>query len=334
MSLIPATQRPQLRSYIFLAVAVIACLIPVSGKAFNIDDTLFLYLARQIIHHPLDPFGFKVNWYVGLVPMAQETKNPPFAGYYLAAAASVVGCSERALHLAFILPALASVWGTFRLAQKFTSPPLLAALATLLTPAFLVSSNTLMCDVMMLAFWLWAVIFWMEGLEPEKPLYLAVSALLVGLSALTKYFGLTLILLLAIYSLARLRRFGSWVWYLTLPILVLIGYEKWTRHMYGLRMISDAAHFSTGIRKARDISPLVEALVDLSFVGGCALPLLASGRSLVHRTLGISILRRGIRGARGGNQRLAVASGRCSGLGQSAADVRNAARVYNFASDH
>src|SRR5580692_4017691 len=212
--------------YILLAVAVLTCLAPFSGKAFNIDDTLFVYEARQIAQHPLDPFGFKVNWFLDAVPMAYETKNPPLAAYYIAAAASGVGWSERALHFAFLLPALAVVLGTCRLARRLTDSPLLAAVATLLTPAFLVSANSVMCDTLMLALWLWAIIFWIEGLQPEKPRYLAVSVLLITLCALTKYFGIALIPLLAVYSLARVRRLGSWAWYLLLPILALTGYQR------------------------------------------------------------------------------------------------------------
>ncbi len=253
--------------YLLLAVAVLACLVPFSGKAFNVDDTLFIYVARQITQHPLDPFGFKVNWFLDAVPMAHETKNPPLASYYIAAAASFIGWSERALHLAFLLPALAVVWGTYRLALRFTNSPLLAAAATLLTPAFLVSASSVMCDTLMLALWLWAIIFWIEGLQPEKPHYLAVSALLITLCALTKYFGIALIPLLAAYSLARERRLGSWAWYLLLPILALTGYQRWTKAVYGLRMISEAAHMSAGVRQARQSSALAKALVDLSFVG-------------------------------------------------------------------
>ena len=260
--------------YILLAVAVLACLVPFSGKAFNVDDTLFIYVARQIAKHPLDPYGFKVNWFLDAVPMAYETKNPPLAAYYIAAAASFIGWSERALHLAFLLPALAAVLGTYRLAQRFTDSPLLAAAATLLAPAFLVSASSVMCDTMMLALWIWAIIFWIEGLEPQKPRYLAASALMITLCALTKYFGIALILLLAAYSLARLRRLGSWAWYLLFPVLALTGYQHWTKVVYGLRMISEAAHMSAGVRQARQSSALAKALVDLSFVGGCTLPAL------------------------------------------------------------
>jgi Dolichyl-phosphate-mannose-protein mannosyltransferase len=264
----------QVNSYILLAVAVLACLVPFSGKAFNIDDTLFVYEARQIAQHPLDPFGFKVNWFLDAIPMAYETRNPPLASYYSAAAAVFVGWSERALHLAFLLPALATVWGTYRLARRLTNSPLLAAVATLLTPGFLVSANSVMCDTMALALWLWAIIFWVEGLEPQKPSYLASSAVLITLCALTKYFGIALIPLLAVYSLARQRRLGSWAWYLLPPILALTGYQHWTKAVYGLRMITFAAHIATGVRQGRHASILANALVDLSFVGGCALPAL------------------------------------------------------------
>jgi hypothetical protein len=260
--------------YLLLAVAVLACLVPFSGKPFNIDDTLFVYEARQIAQHPLDPFGFKVNWFIDAIPMAYETRNPPLASYYSAAAAVFVGWSERALHLAFLLPALATVLGTYRLAQRLTNSPLLAAAATLLTPGSLISANSVMCDTMALALWLWAVIFWVEGFEPRKPGSLAISVVLTTSCALTKYFGIALIPLLAVYSLARQRRVGSWAWYLLVPILALTGYQHWTKAVYGLRMITFAAHIATGVRQGRHASILANALVDLSFVGGCALPAL------------------------------------------------------------
>ncbi len=206
--------------------------------------------------------------------MAYETRNPPLASYYSAAAAVFVGWSEPALHFAFLLPALAVVLGTYRMAQRLTNSPLLAALATLLTPGFLVSANSVMCDTMALALWLWAIIFWLEGLQPQKPRYLAISAVLITLCALTKYFGIALIPLLAVYSLARQRRLGGWAWYLLVPILALTGYQQWTKAVYGLRMITFAAHVATGVRQGRHASILANALVDLSFVGGCALPAL------------------------------------------------------------
>ena len=148
-----------------LALAVFLALGPFLAKPFNMDDPLFIWTARQIHAHPFNPYGFDVNWYGTSAPMWSVTENPPLAGYYMALAAGILGWSETALHLAFLLPALAVVLGTHRLARRFCDRPMLAALAVLCAPVFLVSSATVMCDVLMLAFWIWAVVFWVEGLE-------------------------------------------------------------------------------------------------------------------------------------------------------------------------
>jgi len=113
------------------------------------DDPLFVFAACQIVQHPLDPYGFNVIWYESLNRMADVTMNPPLACYYGAAVGRIAGWSERPFHLAFLVPALALILGTCRLAKHFTRLPLLAGLATLLTPGILVSACSVMCDTMM-----------------------------------------------------------------------------------------------------------------------------------------------------------------------------------------
>src|SRR5271166_1189377 len=106
------------RSLILLAAATLFCLLPFSDRAFHVDDPLFLWSAQQITAHPLDPYGFQLNWEGWLQPMSEVTKNPPLACYYSAVIGSIFGWSERALHLGFLLPALAMVSGTYRLAKR------------------------------------------------------------------------------------------------------------------------------------------------------------------------------------------------------------------------
>jgi 4-amino-4-deoxy-L-arabinose transferase-like glycosyltransferase len=256
-----------------LGVLTAACLLPFSGRAFHMDDPLFVFAARQITQHPLDPYGFNVIWYESLDRMADVTMNPPLACYYGAAVGRIAGWSERAFHLAFLVPALALILGTYRLAKHFTRLPLLAAMATLLTPGIVVSACSVMCDTMMVALWVWAVILWIEGLEPRKGWYLAGSGVLMAAGALTKYFGAALILLLAAYSLARLRRFGGWMWYLLIPAGALLGYELWTHALYGQSLLRSAAHFAHANRG--HASRFTRTLVSLSFTGGCTLSVLA-----------------------------------------------------------
>src|SRR5208283_2167050 len=250
------------------------CLLPFSGRAFHVDDPLFIWAARQIARHPLDPYGFNVVWYERLERMADITKNPPLACYYGAVVGKVAGWSERAFHLAFLVPALAVVLGTYRLAKHLTRFPLLAALATVLTPGILVSACSVMCDTMMVALWVWAVILWIEGLAPRKAGYLAGAGLLIAASALTKYFGASLILLLAAYSLVRLRRLGNWAWYLLIPVGALVGYEFWTHALYGQGLLASAADYARTERASSHGSRWPVVLVGLSFTGGCTLSVL------------------------------------------------------------
>lgn len=257
-------------SYVLLTILTLVCLAPFLGKAFHIDDTLFLLAARQIVKHPFDPYGFKVVWYASAMPMSVVTKNPPMASYYIAAVASVFGWSERVLHLALMLPALVCVLGTYRLAQHFTRTPLVAALAALLTPGFVVSSTNIMCDTMMLALWVAAIILWLEGMDRAKPLLFAMSGLLIAICALTKYFGMALIPLLLAYSLARQRRVGLWILSLLLPILALAWYQHWTQEVYGRGLLWDAAEYARTLKVGTGGVP-AKTLVGLAFTGGCAL---------------------------------------------------------------
>ncbi|HEY1894133.1 MAG TPA: glycosyltransferase family 39 protein, partial [Chthoniobacterales bacterium] len=184
----------------FLAMAaVIAALVPFLNKAFHIDDPLFLWMAQQISQHPADPYGFSVNWYVSAKPMFSIMQNPPLNAYYIALTAKFLGWSELAIHGAFLVPAVAAVLGTFFLAQRLSGSPLLGALLLLFTPVFLVSATTVMCDVWLLALWVWSVHCWVRGLEERHSYWLLLLAsLLVAAAALTKYFGVSLVPLLAV----------------------------------------------------------------------------------------------------------------------------------------
>ena len=195
-----------------IVVAVtVAALLPFIGKAFNMDDPLFLWAAKHIITDPLNFYGFNVNWYGYMALMSEVMKNPPLGSYFIAVAAMLGGWGERALHLFFLLPAVAASTGTYMLASRFTSRPLLATLTAIFTPAFLVSAATIMCDVLMLAFWVWAIYFWLRGTEEGCKVSMLASVVLIALSALTKYFGICLLPLLTAHSIASRHEVRRWL---------------------------------------------------------------------------------------------------------------------------
>lgn len=279
-----------------LTLAVIACLVPFSGRAFHVDDTLFVWAAKQISAHPRDPYGFEIIWDATRTPMSNVTQNPPLASYYLALIARLAGWSERALHLGFVLVAVALVLGTHRLASRFTRSPLLAALAAFFTPGVMVPATSLMCDTMMLALWVWAAALWIEGLETGKSRFLLVSSVLMGTAALTKYFGVSLILLILAYSFVRMRRVGGYLLCLVIPVAMLLAYEWWTRDLYGHGLLQTAAGFARSQRAGTTGSSWAMLAVGLSFAGGCSLlglsfaPLLWSRKQIAIGCLAAGII--------------------------------------------
>jgi hypothetical protein len=196
---------------IILILGTLVFLIPFASKAFNIDEPLFLWAAKHIYSNPFDPYGFPVNWYGTEMPMYDIMKNPPLACYYITLASLLLGWSEIGLHMAFLIPAVAVVMGTYSIALYLCERPLAASLTTITTPVFIVSSVTIMCDIMMLAFWVWAVFFWMRGINGNDRFYLAISGILMTAAALTKYYGISLIPLLVVYALLKKRRVGWWL---------------------------------------------------------------------------------------------------------------------------
>lgn len=262
-----------------LGLAIVP-LVAFSDRAFNIDEPLFIWLAEHIARpatSPLDFFGFDINWYGSDQPMYAVTRNPPLMGYAIAGVASIVGWSERALHLAFAIPSAICVLVTFQLAERFTASRTAAAVAAALTvcaPVFLASANTLMSDVPMLALWLLALRVWIHGLDHDNAPSFWIAAVLIALAVWTKHFALALIPLLgaqALVSRVPLRRF---VPPLLVPLVALGGLE-WTMHaQYGVGAIEQAAaealHLE-GIERPAAVRQLFEGL---AFAGGSIAPAL------------------------------------------------------------
>jgi len=252
-------------------------------KAIHIDDPLFLWAGRQMQTRWWDPYGFNVNWYGWVMPMHQVTKNPPLACAFIAIIVSIFGENEIALHIGFFVPAIAVVLGTYELARQLCNRSIYAALAVLFTPVFLVSSTTLMCDVLMLALWIWAVVYWMRGLENNRPLLLLMAGVLVGASALAKYFGIALVPLLLAYSLMRNKRLGWWLIYLLVPLVILGAYEVFMRSLYGHGLIEDAFRYTRETHPHGSPIIAIKVLTAFAFVGGCCAIVLVSSPMLLRK---------------------------------------------------
>lgn len=271
----PTTDRTTLNRWgarharVFLALATLACLLPFADKAIHIDDPLFVWAGRHMQTQWWDPYGFDVNWYGWAMPMHEVTKNPPLASGYIALIISIFGESEFWLHVAFFLAAIAAVLGTYALAQRLCAFPFQAALALVCTPVFMISGTTVMCDVLMVALWVWAVVFWLRGLDNHQPAQLVLAGLLIGAAALTKYFGIALVPLLLVYSLARRTSVWWWLLYLLIPVAIVGAYDWGTRALYGHGLFWEAFNYTIENETRAPGAFLLKILAALSFTGGC-----------------------------------------------------------------
>jgi 4-amino-4-deoxy-L-arabinose transferase-like glycosyltransferase len=262
--------------WLMLVTVTLGGLVPFLGKAFHIDDPLFVWCARHIQANPFDFYGFHLNWVGYTKSMAAVTQNPPLCSYYIALVGWLLGWSEIALHTGFLLPALAVVLGTYYLARNFCSHPVWAALVVATAPVFVLCGTSVMSDIMMLAFWVWALFFWIEGLKEGKQTKLCLAALFIAGAGLTKYFGLSLIPLLGVYSWLERRKIGWWLVCLLLPLLPITFYQWLTCHLYGHNLLVNAVIYATTTRLRVGGDLLSKFLAGFAFVGGCIVILLTA----------------------------------------------------------
>lgn len=255
--------------HIALCLLGLGIFLPFTDKAFHIDDPFFLWTAERILVNGLDFYGFSVNWFGQSVPAFVINQNPPLFSYYIAGIARLFGWNETVMHLSMLLPNLSLVYGTYLLASRIGAKPVPAALITMCSPVFVLSGTTVMCDTLMLSFWVWAVHLWICGMKrTESNFALTLSAFLIAASCLTKYFGLCLIPLLAAYSLYTRVPVKRWAPFFLIPISILIFYEIATYIQYGTGLFGDAVKYAVNNRPIIIKSTTDGFLLGLSFLGG------------------------------------------------------------------
>lgn len=245
-------------------------LLPFAGKAFHIDDPVYVWMARHIVEHPLDPYGISVFWTEATQPMYLANQNPPGIAYWLALVGSLFGFSETALHVSTALLSGFASLGTYVLAREFCDRPLTATLIGVLSPGFIVSASTVMTDVPMLTFYVWSLALWVVGVKRDRPWLLAGGATLMGVAFLFKYFGLTAIPLALVYSAFASPRSLRWAWLLVIPIGFGAGYIAWAIGKYDVNLLGFAAEFTQQPHWRSMRTPWLSFTTALAFSGGCA----------------------------------------------------------------
>lgn len=183
---------------------VLAALTPLFfflERPVTVDDTLYLRAAEQILRDPWHPFDSTIGWFTTPTALWVASKNPPGLAYWLAGVHALGGSNERWLHVSLLPFAIAAVLAGGRLARRFAGGSGWVTAVWVASPAFLVSASTLMADVPALAFSLWGVALWVEGVDADRGGARRLGALVAGVALFVKYTSILVLPILALYVL-------------------------------------------------------------------------------------------------------------------------------------
>ncbi len=192
-------------SLALLAAAVLIITLPFIFKAFRMDDTFFVWLGQEKLTNPLalglPDHGYEGNYF----SLYLDTHPPLFTSFVSLLLMLAGGASEAGLHLGFLVFPLLAAGAMFFLARRFTDSPLVAALLLVVTPGFMVMSQSVMTDVPTLALWLAAVASYIYAVDRDDGRLLLLAAVSMSLAVLTTYQSLSLLPLLFLYALLKRR---------------------------------------------------------------------------------------------------------------------------------
>ncbi len=181
-----------------------------SLKPLQVDDAAYYYFAAHIAEHPLDPYGFTIDWYQWPEP-ANFVLAPPGLLYWWAAGIRLFG-PHPVLWKLWLLPIscllVGSLYALFRRFARGLEMPLVWM--TVLAPAFLPSLN-LMLDVPALALSLCALTLFLRACDRLGPGWLLGAGLVAGVAMETKYTAFLAPAAMLLYAgIHGLRTPGDW----------------------------------------------------------------------------------------------------------------------------
>jgi len=196
------------------------------NKAFHIDDVFTIAIAIAVNNNFLNP-----------PPVFFD--NPILLGYYYAPIIRLFGEKEIWLHIFYLPFSLLVIISMYFLSRRFAGKSLLPVLFLICTPAFIVTSQSVMLDIPFLGLFLASIALFIYGVDRSNYRLLVLSAISIAAAILTKYSGLMLIPLLFVYSLIHTKKRYSL--FLLIPVFIFFLWIARNIVTYKTFMFFDAA---------------------------------------------------------------------------------------------
>ena len=244
-------------------MALLALILPFLGKPPHIDDPNFRILAEGARADWWRPHDVRINW-MGTTQRAFEVlSNPPGIGWWLAPVLRLPMALQHLWMLPWLVP---FCWGAAKLGKRFAGAPLTALLLIGTCPILVLSAGSFHPDLPLVALMLSGTGGYIDATDQGRPGRAFLWATVAGASFLFRYSGITMLPLLALYSL--LQRRNPWpALGALLPVAALWGHDL---SAYG------EFHFTAMIRFQRShpgwIRDIRKGVALLAILGGCLAP--------------------------------------------------------------
>lgn len=293
-----------------LALLTLAVLLPFLAAAVSIDAPVFLAVAKQILAHPADPYGFEMIWDPTSPHVAVFNRNPPLLSYYLALWIGLFGEREVLLHAALLPFPLIAVLAFYGIARRLAAldpaipglpaPGFVAAALFLATPAFMLLATTLMLDVPMLAAWLCAVYAMLRARDEPGVGWPIAAGVAVAVAGFTKYVGIAAAPLLAAGLVAlpprlagdshgRRGRSMAALWMIGVPVTLWVAWAIYTQRLYGFPHVAGGFALASGRSFAPDAFWNHALSLPIYYGAGLLFPLFIWLRGFRHANDGVAI---------------------------------------------
>jgi len=244
--------------------------LPFMNRAYFVDDNYFVEIATWLEENPNQPYHFKTDdaglqnpgWEEdGFVRMV----NPLFHHYFLAQLLKIGGHHTWFLRFGCVMLVCFSALFLIGLARRWTKYPMLATLLVLVTPVHWLTAHSLLIDSTLGFMFIGGLYFFIRGFEKDSLSLHILSGLFMGMAILTKYPGVLIIPLTAVWMILYWKKLnrkwmGLFPWAIGLGFLT--AYSFMTANLYG------EAHIIAASKRMLSVYGWTKMLIFFVFMSG------------------------------------------------------------------